>query len=336
MKKAAIALAILAAFFIPSFSHAQTLVSANDQSDASVSTGNVGFSSNFNEAFIMHFTPGITYTNVDLVEAVMLQTGSNADSVRMRVYTGDVEGAGSLFATSEIADTSEMQISSVPTGCTNTSAGPPDETIDDECWSAHFYFTGGMTLNSGQLYTLVIERTGSLGSPAYQVLTNGNTPTEWGQSRNCSNSFATCLNTSGRGFARVFADALEPPWYVFATSTQIAPPYSPGVGVIEPDQNVTFTYDYFVNDLQTPPPIYAGFQVENQTTGVSYNTTPGEQLVVSSGLSNFSQDLTLPIGDAFRCRPYLSYATSTYIFGYWLSFLVVEQKTSDTPFTPKP
>lgn len=130
----------------------------------------------------------------------------------------------------------------------------------------------------------------------------------------------------------------EPPWYEFATSTQIRPGYSPTVGETTGSQTVEFEFDYFINDIQTPPPIYVGFLLENQTTGFTYDVSQAEFQVVSSGASTYisDPDITLPMGDAYRWRPYIKTATSTFIYGYWSPFSVVEQNQAASPFTPIP
>lgn len=122
------------------------------------------------------------------------------------------------------------------------------------------------------------------------------------------------------------------PWWLIATSTQIVPPYTPPIGYIWPDNTVDFTYNYF---FSSTPPAYAGFQVENLTTGQTYNTSEGEVSIITSGGGTYTETMQLPEGDAYRWRPYLRYGSSnTFVYGYWSTFSVVYPNSLSSPITP--
>jgi len=333
MKKTAKALALIAVFFIPSLSQAAILQQNNFAPNLNTAGGNAasiygigGASDLFSRAAggTIISTGSFVVNQIDM--AVVKANGTVTDEYYLEVYhTSATSSLGTLIATSD--NTAEPAITTGSGGMCEAVAN----VLDESCWVA-FEFSPSITFIEGDAYHFLVWRTGSYDNGNYVAIRGNNTQNNSAGRTSMTDTF--WYEGSNFPYYRMWEG--EPPWYVFASTTQIAPPYLPGVGVVEPDQTVTFAYDYFVNDLQTPPPIYAGFQVENQTQGISYNTLPGEQLVVASGLSSFSQDLTLPIGDAFRWRPYLRYATSTFIYGYWSPFSVVEQNAAASPFTPVP
>lgn len=126
------------------------------------------------------------------------------------------------------------------------------------------------------------------------------------------------------------------PWWQIATSTYIRGGYTPTVGEITSSNTVTFTFDYFVNDTQTPPPAYVGIRVWNLTDGITYNTLESEELIVSSGAGSYSVQMVLPIGPAYSWQPYIRYSSNLFVNGYTSPFSVVEQNATSSPFTEVP
>jgi len=138
---------------------------------------------------------------------------------------------------------------------------------------------------------------------------------------------------SGRPFFKLYDDSIPSD---FATTTRILPPWSPNAGVIEPNNNVPFLFDFYHN---TAPgnTIYEklGVQIVNNTASYTYNTESLESDIVASGIITYNASYSLPTGDAFAWRAYARKGSS-YVYGPWLSFSVVEQNLEASPFTQYP
>lgn len=198
-------------FFVsPVLTQAATVVSGNYLSNPSSSNGYFGHNSTYNSYFVWNFTPNSEYTNVNLVEATIDYIGGTGYSAYMEIYEGDVTSGGILIASSSNADMSNVASNSLPAGCTNYNANPPEQ-LDEECFNVQFFFDTPLTLEASQLYTLVIIKDGALdGSDFSRVYTNNNTPSEFNTtSKNCGVDYINCIDTTGLGTIRIQSDAVN-------------------------------------------------------------------------------------------------------------------------------
>lgn len=106
------------------------------------------------------------------------------------------------------------------------------------------------------------------------------------------------------------------------TQTRIVSQDSPTNGETTASEVVSFQFDYFNNDTDELPVIYAGIDVKDMTAGYEY--APVEQDIIISGIGSFSTLLNLEENHLHLWRPYLRNASSTRIvYGQWYSFDVV-------------
>lgn len=114
-------------------------------------------------------------------------------------------------------------------------------------------------------------------------------------------------------------------------NTGIRTVYSPVNGGLESDTLVTFDFDYWMNDAQTPTITTVGVEVRDITGSFQY--VPVEEEIIASGLSNYEHDLEVATGHLHMWRPYMRNATSTqFIYGQWRNFDVVTRSASSSEY----
>lgn len=107
-----------------------------------------------------------------------------------------------------------------------------------------------------------------------------------------------------------------------SVQTRIIQQNSPLNGALTSDEVVQFEFDYFNNDTDENPVLYAGVDIRDLSSGFEY--IPLESDILISGVGTFSQLQSLTEGHFHMWRPYLRNASSTRIvYGQWYSFDVV-------------
>lgn len=106
-------------------------------------------------------------------------------------------------------------------------------------------------------------------------------------------------------------------------NTRIVSQNNPTNGELTPSSVVEFSFDYFMNDTETPNISIAGVDVRDLTSGFEY--APVEEDIIASGLSTYAELYNLTEEHLHMWRPYLRNASSTQIiYGAWYTFDVVD------------
>lgn len=181
---------------------------------------------------------------------------------------------------------------------------------------------------NGLSYNILFRYHGSFATTSVQGLSmrTFNTPDRTGINEQLfKNSLTNPTVAVNSGSFLSFALYQEAP----NTQTRIVSQTSPANGALATSTQVFFGFNYYNNP--TSGHVYAGVQIRNLSLGGADSEIT--QPILGSAFQNFSNVTTLPAGNLYMWRPFLSVneTSSNRIYGQWQSFDVVTRSAESSP-----